>query len=99
MAPTSASDIATFMPANIAGKAVGKRTFQSTWSGVARIDLVSSRTSGSTERSQSTVSITIANNAISIEIATLELVPVPIQMMNSGASAIFGIEFSETSSV
>ena len=43
--------------------------------------------------------MTIANNAISIEIATFELRLVPIQMMKSGASAIFGIEFSDTSKV
>ena len=45
------------------------------------------------------MSITIENRAISIEIATFELRFVPIQMMKSGASAIFGIELSDTSSV
>ena len=43
--------------------------------------------------------MTIENNAISIEIATFELRLVPIQMMKSGASAIFGIEFIETNKV
>ena len=41
--------------------------------------------------------MTIENRAISIEIATFELIPVPIQMMKSGASAILGIELSDTS--
>ena len=99
MAPTRASEIATFIPANMCGKAVGNRTFQRTCSGVARMDLVMSSTSGSTERRPSTVSMTIENNAISIEIATFELRFVPIQMMKSGASAIFGIEFIETNKV
>jgi hypothetical protein len=66
--------------------------------GEARRDRDRSIASGSADRSPRTVSITIENNAISIDMATFELIPVPIQMMNSGASAIFGIELSDTSS-
>ena len=55
--------------------------------------------SGSTERSPSTVSITMGKMAIINAIATLGSVPVPIQMTNSGASATLGIEFRATSRV
>jgi hypothetical protein len=99
MAPTSASEIAIFMPEKRCGSALGMRSNSNVCRLPPRIERKRSTASGSTERSPRTVSTTIAKSAMRKEIATLEERPVPIQMMKSGASATFGTLFSATSSV
>jgi hypothetical protein len=87
------------MPANRLGSAQGKRIFISTAHGDAFETRARCSMSGSTERSPSTVSITMGKIASISAIATFGSGPVPIQITNSGASATFGIELSATSSV
>ena len=90
MAPTSAKEIATFMPANRLGNAQGKRILVSTDHGEAFETCARCSISGSTERKPSTMSITIGKIASISAIATFGSGPVPIQITNSGASATFG---------
>jgi hypothetical protein len=99
IAPTSAKETATFIPANRLGNAQGKRILVSTAQGEAFDTCARCSMSGSTDRSPSTISITIGKIASINAIATLGSGPVPIQITNSGASATFGIEFSATRSV
>src|SRR5262245_61882933 len=99
MAPTSANEIATFMPANRLGNAQGNRILVSTAQGEAFDTRARESMSGSTEPRPRPGSMTIGKIASISAIATFGSGPVPIQITNSGASATFGIEFSATNSV
>src|ERR1700742_5254787 len=96
MAPTRASEIPTFIPANRLGSAQGKRILVRT----AQDDALETRArlimSGSTERRPSTESMTIGKIASIKAMAIFGSGPVPIQMTNSGASETLGFEFNRT---
>ena len=77
MAPISASVMPTFMPANRLGSACGKRILSSVLAFDAFIERARSIISGSTERSPSTMSMTMTKMAIMVAMATLGDSPVP----------------------
>src|SRR5262249_8101874 len=98
MAPTRASDIATFRPANRCGSAQKILMRVSTFQREPRRVRARSMVSGGTERKPSVVSITTTNTAIRNAITIFGSAPVPNQMTQSGASATFGTLLSATNS-
>ena len=97
IAPTVASVIATFSPVNTCGKACGSRTLTNAGHGRRPMDRMRCSTSRSSERNPAMESITIGKNDRRNVMNTFGNRPNPNQMMNSGASAIFGTSWVNTS--
>src|SRR5258708_7320930 len=89
--PMIASVTATFMPLKTKGGELGKRTRTST----CQVDMRSERQSrnmlGSTDFKPATVAIRMGKKQMKIENVMRDDGPMPSHTMNSGASAIFGI--------
>jgi len=77
------------------GSAAGKRTLVNTCHSVAVSDRQSRSMPLSTLRNPAVVAITTGKKAMKTEKAMRDWAPTPSQMMNSGASAIFGMSWKK----
>ena len=93
-APVTARVAATFSPDISWGSEAGKRIFMNVLNLLAPIVEVSSRISGSTERSPASPEMTIGKNAIRTATRIFGDGPNPSHTTNSGAMAIFGITWA-----
>jgi len=98
MAPTTARVTATLIPAKMFGSALGNRILTKIFRSPAPIERARWSISGSTERSPTTVSMTIGKNEMAKATSTLGKMPRPAQKISSGAMAILGTDCEATSS-
>ena len=96
IAPTTASEIATFRPTKTCGSAQRMRTLTNICHHDADIDRPSSDSSTGVDVRPAMVATTIGKKQMSTTMTIFGFGPNPSHTTSSGASATFGIEFSAT---
>ncbi len=95
-APVTACVAATLRPLNSCGSDAGKRILLNTFQRLAPIVEASSSISRSTDFRPASPEMTTGKNAIRTATTTLGARPKPSHTMNSGAMAIFGITWANS---